>query len=132
MQHQQLAPGLSVVEAGLLERDAYPLAHTVRVRLDVNARDGRRTGGNGSQRGQHANGGGLARTIGAEEPEISGVDIKVDTADRLDGAGPPGESLHQSARLNSRLLALRRVGRARRVRWVGNRGIDRVGHGQRP
>ena len=42
LQDQQLAPVLARVQAGLLERDADPLAHRVGVAGDVDARDASR------------------------------------------------------------------------------------------
>jgi hypothetical protein len=69
LEHEVLAPGRLGVEPVLLADDADGVAHAHRLGEDVEPGDAGVAGIGPRQRGQDPHGGGLARAVGAEQPE---------------------------------------------------------------
>ena len=62
------------------------------------AADGRRARGRGDEAEHHAQGGGLARAVGPQEPgDRARVHDEAEIADRIDGAELPGQVLHDDS-----------------------------------
>ena len=100
LQREQFAAGLEVVESGLLERDADAPPHLGGPLPDVDAVDPSAAGGGAQQRGEHADGGGLAGAVRAEEAEdLPALDGEVDAVDGADGGKVPHEPLGPDRRL---------------------------------
>ena len=87
---EEIAAGLE----GLLHHVADTAAHRVRVLRHVEAADTCRPGGRTKQRGEHPDGGGLPRTVRAEQPEhLAAIHSEVEALDgrgRTEGAGERG------------------------------------------
>jgi hypothetical protein len=96
---EELLAGAGLRQAAAALGDvADPAADADRVFEEVVAGDGGRPGGGPQQRGEHAQRGRLAGAVGAEEADdLAGVDVEVDTADRLHGAGAGGERAGEAA-----------------------------------
>jgi hypothetical protein len=69
LEGEVLAPGRLGVEPVALGDDADRVAHAYRLGEDVDPSHARAAAVGSRQRGEDAHGGGLARSIGAEEPE---------------------------------------------------------------
>jgi hypothetical protein len=96
LEDQQLPPALPRVQAGLLQRDADPMPHSVRVAGHVDAGDECGARGDREQRREHPHGGRLARAVGSEEAEdLTGLDRQIDAPNRLDRPGPALVVLHE-------------------------------------
>ena len=94
-----LAAGEERVERGLLEGGADVRPDLGPVVHDVEAGDAGRAGGRRQQGGQHVDGRGLARAVGAEEAvDLAGRDRQVDP---VDGARPLLELAHELLGLDS-------------------------------
>ena len=94
LQAQELAARLLGVEGRVLQRDADPQSHLARLPADVEPghRGPTRTGRD--QRAQHADRGGLARSVGAQEPvDLTSGDLEIDPVDRDVVAEPADQSL---------------------------------------
>jgi hypothetical protein len=104
-----LLAGARLGEAGAALGDvADPPADADRVLEQVAAGDGGRAGGGAQQRRQHAQGGGLAGAVGAEEADdLAGVDVQVDAAHGFDGSGTGGEGADEAAGFDHVRLPLR-------------------------
>ena len=90
-----LAAGEERVERRLLERGADRLAHRGALVDDVVARDPRRALGGRQQRGEHQDGGGLARSVGAEKAvDLARLHLEVDAVDRADVLELPDEAFN--------------------------------------
>ena len=96
LEDEQLATGLPRIEAGLLERDADPPPHLVRLALDVDARDTSAARREREQRRQHPHRRRLARAVRAEKTEhLAGLDPQIDTLHGVDRARPAAVRLDQ-------------------------------------
>ena len=102
LQRQQLAPGLEVVEARFLQRDADASPHLGRVALHVEAVDVGAAGGGAQQRGEHADRRGLAGAVRPEEAEhLPALDGEVDAVDGAHRGVVPHEALGADRRVLS-------------------------------
>ena len=87
LEDQLDATGHARVAAAALADVADALADPVRLAAQVAAGDGGLAAGGRQQRGQHAQGGGLAGAVGPQEAEdFAGLDVQVDAGDGFDGA----------------------------------------------
>jgi len=91
VEHQVVAHAQAAVERVVLGHDADELVHGRRLGDDVDAADPRPPRGRDHARGEHAGGGRLPRTVGAEQAhDLARRDLE---AEVVDGAGAGGIDL---------------------------------------
>ena len=116
LQAEQLSSGLEHVEADLLEGDADLVSDAAGVLDDVEAVDGGGAAGGPEQRGEDADGGGLAGAVLAEEAEHLAVGhVEIDAVDGVDVAEVLGQAtgLDRRTRGGGFAVSRRFVGRHR-------------------